>query len=256
MLKNKIKGLIRILGILYPILDLFFKLRQQSTRAMPCLYLWGERFNDIFLRKFRFFNSLIPHVIVITNDLHQCAIRKKITVPIPIKPQIDENYCQKKIMETMILDSGINLPLERNTDMRLDFIAHEVPTVAGTVAPERLDILSCDTNDHSLVVFELKGPDAGTIELENLFLQGMEHRDWIEDNKMAIKFAFDGPNGKRINTRKRVKLVLGFCGDVVPPLFNELKSQAIRKDRYSQIEYCRLIPPDTLGKMVELGSFS
>lgn len=241
--------------LLYPILDLYIKLQRQSERVMPCLYLFGERFNDVFLRKFRFFKSLIPHVIVITNDLYQCAIRREIKLPISIKPKIDENYCQKKLMEKMISDAGIELPLGKKPKMHLDLIANEVPTVAGTVAPERLDILGYDTNDHSLVVFELKGPDAGTIELENLFLQGMEHRDWIEENKMAIKFAFDGPNGRRINTRKRVKLVLGFCGEDVPPLFHDLKAKALKKDKHLQIEFSRLIPPSTLGKMVEVGSF-
>lgn len=215
----------------------------------------GERFNDVFLRKFRFFKSLVPSVVIITNDLYQCATRDPDANHTSKKPKINEQYCQESLRDQMDSGSGIVLPVSQKGTMQLGLISHEVQTVAGTVQPEQLDILGFDKNDLSLVVFELKGPDAGTIELENLFLQGLEHRDWIEENKLAIKFAFDGPNGRRINTRKRVKLVLGFCGDVVPPLFNDLKAQAIRKDRHLQIEFCRLIPPDTLGGKVKVSSF-
>ena len=243
--------------ILYPILDLYLKLQQQSARAFPCLYLLGERFNDVFLRKFRFFKSLVPSVVIITNDLYQCATRDPDANHTSKKPKINEQYCQESLRKQMKSKSGsgIVLPVGQKGTMQLGLISHEVPTVAGTVQPEQLDILGYDKNDHSLVVFELKGPGANITELENLFLQGMEHRDWIEENKKAVKFAFDGPNGTRINPRKRVKLVLGFCGDEVPTLFIDLKAQALRKDRHLHIEFCRLIPPDTLGKKVKVGSF-
>lgn len=241
--------------IIYPILDLYLKLQQQSTRAMPCLYLLGERFNDVFLRKFRFFKSLVPSVVIITNDLYQCAMRDPKANHSSKNPKINEQYCQESLREQMGANPGIILPTGQKNTVQLGLISHEVPTVAGTVEPEQLDILGYDKNDHSLVVFELKGPGANKTELENLFLQGMEHRDWIEENKKAAKFAFDGPNGTRINPRKRVKLVLGFCGDEVPPLFHDLRAQALKRDRHLQIEFCRLIPPDTLGKMVKVGSF-
>jgi hypothetical protein len=92
-----------------------------------------------------------------------------------------------------------------------------------------------------IVIFELKGPNAGTVELENLFLQGLEHRNWIEKNKMTLKLLFDsGPKGKRINTRKRVRLLLGFYGDKVPPLFYELRDESIRRDHYTEIDFVRL----------------
>ena len=78
---------------------------------------------------------------------------------------------------------------------------------------------------------------------------------FLEENKKAVKFAFDGPDGTRINPRKRVKLVLGFCGDEVPLLFHNLRVQALKRDRHLEIDFCRLIPPDTLGKMVKVGRF-
>jgi len=221
---------------------------------MPCLYLLGERFNDVFLRKFSFFKSLVPHVIVLTDDLRNRGLCAYI-VPTEKATKIGEYYLQKSLCEQMHSDKGLNLPISGNKSIRAGFISYEVPTVAGTTNPERLDVLGYDKEDNSLIAFELKGPQAGRIELENLFLQGMEHRNWLEENKMAVKFGFDGPNGKNINTRKRVKLVLGFCGDTVPPLFYDLKAQALKKDRHLQIEFCRLIPPNTLGKRVKVGSF-
>jgi len=241
--------------ILYPILDLYLKLKQQSERAFPCLYLLGEHFNDVFLRKFRFLKSLVPSVVIITNDLYQRATSNPDANHASKKPKLNEQYCNESLRAQMKSDSGLVLPIGQKNSMRLGFISHEFPTVAGTVQPEQLDILGYDKNDHSLVVFELKGPGANKTELENLFLQGMEHRDWIEENKKAVKFAFDGPNGTRINPRKRVKLVLGFCGDEVPLLFHDLRAQALKRDRHLQIEFCRLISPDTIGKMVKVGGF-
>jgi len=254
-LSTKYVGTPYLRVILYPILDLYVKLRQQSTRPLPCLYLLGERFNDVFLRKFRFFKSLIPSVIVLTNDLYQCATRDPRAKHTSKKPKINEQYCNESLRTQMKPDSGLVIPIGQTNTMKLGLISHEVPTVAGTVEPEQLDILGYDINDHSLVAFELKGPGADKEQLENLFLQGMEHRDWLEENKKSVKFAFDGTVCVRINPRKRVKLVLGFCGGEVPLLFHDLKAQALKRDRHLQIEFCRLIPPDTLGKKVKVGSF-
>ena len=239
--------------ILYPILELYARLRQQSARAMPCLYLLGERFNDVFLRKFSFFKSLIPHVIVLTGDLRKYALHS--AAPTDKAKKINEYYIQKSMCEQMLSDNGLILPVNNDKSIKAGLISHEVPTVAGTTNPERLDILGYDLQDNSLIAFELKGPQAGRIELGNLFFQGMEHRNWLEENKMAVKFAFDGPNGKKINTRKRVKLVLGFCGDKVPPIFIDLKAQALRKDRHLQIEFCRFLTPNRLGEIVKVSRF-
>lgn len=128
-----------------------------------------------------------------------------------------------------------------NKEIRLKFLCSEVPCSEGTENPERLDVLGYDTKDHALVAFELKGENAGRVELENLFLQGMEHRNWLEKNKMAIKLLFDGgPKGKRINTRKRVRLLLGFYGNEVPHIFNELREQSKRRDPYTEIEFIKI----------------
>ena len=50
---------------------------------------------------------------------------------------------------------------------------------------------------------------------------------------------FDTPTGKRINTLKRVRLILGFFKDEVPELFWELRRQALRHDRYIRIDFVR-----------------
>ena len=38
--------------ILYPILDLHHRLQTQFGNRFPCIYFVGERFSDVFLRKF------------------------------------------------------------------------------------------------------------------------------------------------------------------------------------------------------------
>ena len=235
--------------ILYPILVLHSRIR------MPCLYLIGAHFNDVFLRKFSFLISLVPHVIVLTEDLRRCAVSKKSHVSTFSYDRINENYFQKSLCKQMSSEEGLKLPSSTGKDIQVGLISYEVPTVAGTERPERLDILGYDLDDYSLVAFEIKGPDAGRVELENLFFQGLEHRNWLEENKMAVKFAFDGPTGIRINTRKRVKLILGFCGEEVPTLFLDLRNDALKRDRHLQIEFCRFMTPLGAGGQVEVSRF-
>lgn len=227
----------------------------EYSGAMPCLYLIGAHFNDVLLRKFSFLRSLVPHVIVMTEDLRKCAERKKSHVSAFSYDRINENYFQKSLCKQMSSEEGLKLPSSTGKDIQVGLISYEVPTVAGTERPERLDILGYDIDDHSLVAFEIKGPDAGRVELENLFFQGLEHRNWLEENKMAVKFAFDGPTGKRINTRKRVKLILGFCGEEVPTLFLDLRNDALKRDRHLQIEFCRFLTPSVAGGQVEVSRF-
>jgi hypothetical protein len=130
------------------------------------------------------------------------------------------------------------------------YVSHEVATSEGTKNPERLDILCADKESHSLVAFEIKGSDCGKVQLENLFLQGLEHKNWVEANKMAIKFLVEGPRGKHINTKKRVRLILGFCSEDIPMLFHTLRKQATTKDRHLRIDFLRFIPPDNVnGKL-------
>jgi hypothetical protein len=224
---------------------------------MPCLYLLGDHFNDVFLRKFRFLSSLVPHVIVLSKDLNNWTSRKGGHIPGKPKPKIDENCLQWSLCERMRSPEGLEFPTNSGEPIRVGLISYEVPTVAGTQKAERLDILGYDLDDHSLVAFEIKGPETGRLELENLFFQGLEHQDWLEANKMAIKFVFEGPKGTRIKIKKRVKLILGFCGEVqkVPALFSHLRFKALRKDRFLQIEFCRLIPPRQCGDVVEIARF-
>ena len=71
----------------------------------------------------------------------------------------------------------------------------------------------------------------------NLFPQGLAHPDWLERNNMGIELVIEGPGGRSINSKKRVRLLLGFYGDCLPYLFWELRRQAMRRDRYLQIDF-------------------
>jgi len=224
--------------ILYPILDLHMKLNKKEN--FPCLYILGSRFNDVFLRKFRFLNTLIPHVIVLTEDLRKNAERKEKKVQSGKESLRREQYYQKKLCDMMGTKEGLKIYTDKNKQLCLGFLSYEFPTVQGTKNLERLDILGFDLDDHSLVAFEIKGPEASEIEMENLFFQGMEHRNWLEENKMAVKFAFEGPSGQTIHTRKRVKLILGFFDDFVVERFERLKTQAMKKDKYLEIYLCQM----------------
>lgn len=58
---------------------------------------------------------------------------------------------------------------------------------------------------------------------------------------MAVKLLFDrGPRGRRINTKKRVRLLLGFYGKHIPHLFKEFRFEAIRRDPYLEIDFVQL----------------
>lgn len=157
-------------------------------------------------------------------------------------------------IETRNTSEGLTIPNE-NRYITVKFLSYEVPCSEGTENPERLDILGYDASDHTLIAFELKGRKADRVELENLFLQGIEHRNWLEKNKMAVKLLFDGgPKGKRINTRKRVRLLLGFYGSEVPHIFTELREQAKRRDPYTEIDFVQLTN-DLENDTVSLSTF-
>ena len=226
--------------ILYPMLDLHMQLNKEEN--FPCLYILGSRFNDVFLRKFRFLNALIPHVIVLSDDLRKNAERKEKEVQRGKESTRSEHYYQKRLCDMMNTKEGLKIAVDKNKQLRIGFLSYEFPTVQATENLEKLDILGYDLDDHSLVAFEIKGPEASYIEMDNLFFQGMEHRDWLEENKMAVKFAFDGPGGQRIHTRKRVKLILGFFGDSVVRRFEILRTQAVKKDKYLEIYFCQMKP--------------
>ena len=123
-------------------------------------------------------------------------------------------------------------------------LSSEVPCNEGTENPERLDIPGYDEADHGLIAFELKGSIANRVEIENAFLQGIEHRNWLEKNKMVVKILYDrGPKGK-IYTRKRVRFLLGFSGEKAAQIFNELRDESKRRDQYTEIDFVRISNKD------------
>lgn len=151
-----------------------------------------------------------------------------------------ESWTQMKLCEKMNTAEGLTIRTEGKAST-IKFLSSEVPCSEGTENPERLDILGYEDSDHALIAFELKRMNASRVELENLFLQGMEHSNWLEKNKYAIKLLFDdGPRGKRINERKRVRLLLGFYGAKISHLFEELRKEAVRRDPYLEIRFIRL----------------
>ena len=230
--------------ILYPALDLHQRLNAHYGRRLPCLYLLGARFPDVVLRKFRLLAQVIPHLIVLTSDLLNA-----VSTPVPeCSDSRTEQFVQTRLC-TIMQQEGLKVPVEGG-ELRLRYLAHELPTGEGTREPERLDILAVDETDRSLVAFEIKGPHASRVELENLFLQGLEHRDWLERNKMGVKLLVEGPKGTGINSKKRVRLVLGSFGTHVPDLFWALRRQAMRYDRYLQIDFVRFDRTDEGGKLV------
>jgi hypothetical protein len=234
--------------ILYPMLELHRRLRIIGGKELPCIYILGERFPDVILRKFKLLDQVIPHVILLTGDI----LKSMRSSAIPSVPEtMNEAWAQAMLCREMKVPNGLAVPL-LGAQAHLGFLGAELPTGEGTKNPERLDILAYDKSDHSLVAVEIKGPGAKRVEIENLFLQGLEHRNWLEYNKMAVKLMFDGVRGRRINTRKRVRLLLAFFEDRIPPLFHELRGEAIRKDRHLRIDFGRLIFRETGGlKMVQ-----
>ncbi|MBU1182173.1 MAG: hypothetical protein KKF00_08450 [Proteobacteria bacterium] len=191
----------------------------------------------MLLRKFRLLKSLTPNIIVLTRNM--LAIADPVTTIKSICPsKINEDYVQKSLCCRLLEPGGLSIPT-RSGNINVGYIKHEMKTQRGTKEPEKLDILGYDKDDGSLIAFEIKGPTCSRVELENLFLQGIEHQVWAEENKRAIKLFYEGPSGSVINTRKRVRLLLGFFGDSVPELFYDLREQAETKDRDLKIDFVR-----------------
>lgn len=222
--------------ILYPILDLFQRLQQHYSDQLRCIYFIGERFPDVFLRKFRLLNTVTPHVVVLTGDLFKTKIK---CGDLDKQTTFNEAWVQCWLSNQLKSKHGLSIPSSKG-EINAGFLANELPASEGTKNPERLDILAYDKDDKSLIAFELKGPSCSRSEFENLLLQGVEHRNWLEANKMAIKFFFDGTSAGRINTRKRVRLIIGFFQDYVPPLFNNLRRVAVEKDKHLSIDFVQI----------------
>lgn len=237
--------------LLYPVLELFLEVRKQRFMGQAnCVYFMGARFSDVFIRKFNLLASIVPNVILLTNDLVKTVARKDVYLE-GIEQENKEAYYQQKLCNAMASEEGLYVP-DGSRSYKVKYLSREVQTGEGTKKPERLDILGVDPADHSLVAFEIKGPSCGKLEFQNLFLQGLEHRNWLEKNKMAVKLIEEGPLGKKINTRKRVKLVLGFFCDTVPEIFNDLRRQQYR-DNHMQISFVRITTDKGLVKLAEVG---
>jgi len=229
--------------ILYPILDLYHRIQNHFGKAFPCVYFIGERFSSTFLRKFYLLDQVIPHVIILTGDLFKCS-KNKLSASITQKGSTYESWTQMKLCQKMSSPEGLQIPT-RTGFIHARMLSYEVPCAEGTDNPERLDILGYDIKNKALLAFEIKGPSVGRVELENLFLQAIEHRNWLEQNKMAVKFLFDkGPRGERINTKKRVKLILGFYDQKIPDLFFELRQEVTKSDKFLDIDFVHLINDD------------
>jgi hypothetical protein len=69
---------------------------------------------------------------------------------------------------------------------------------------------------------------------------------------MGIKFMLDGPRGGRINTRKRVRLILGFFDEQVPGLFRDMREEAMQRDRHLEIGFVRFAQPGGVAAPLEL----
>lgn len=221
--------------ILYPILELHRRLNIHIGERLPCIYILGARFPDVFIRKFKLLSRVTPHVIIISSDLIKNAVSGSKLLS-GHQNKINEAWTQDWLCRKMYEPAGLKVPTNSG-DIQLGYLGREIPASEGTTQPERLDILGYDKADHSLVAFEIKGSNCSRSELENLFLQGLEHQKWLESNKMAIKFLYDKPIGRKINTRKRVRLLLGYFNEDVPNLFWKLRSQAIKKDPHLQIDF-------------------
>lgn len=79
-----------------------------------------------------------------------------------------------KLCQMMDSKDGLVIPHKGNC-INAKFLSYELFCAEGNENPERLDILGYDKSDHALIAFEIKGPRTGRVELENLFLQGIEH---------------------------------------------------------------------------------
>jgi len=223
--------------LLYPIMELYDRIEAQGTK-LNCVYFLGAKFSEVFIRKFNQLKLHIPHVIVLTQDL----LKAKNQPEVPKFPNnFNEAWVQAYLCRELSKPEGIEIPVAGGS-INAGLVGYEVPTHDGTVDSERADILAQDKANHGLIVMELKGLQCSKSELFNLFYQADQHRVWLEnnDNKMAIKALFDGIRGKRISTKKRVRLVLCYFGDI-PDRFYSMAQKLMEKDKYLKIDFVKLV---------------
>jgi hypothetical protein len=129
-LSTKSVGTPYLRKILYPILDLHHRLQTQTGKRLPCIYFVGERFSDVFLRKFDLLKEVVPHIIVLTHDLNACSKNKKL----PLKTEIlqeNESWTQMKLSQMMKSEKGLVIPTKKK-ELSIRFLSYEVPCNEGT----------------------------------------------------------------------------------------------------------------------------
>ncbi|MGC9469818.1 MAG: hypothetical protein ACP5HS_14580 [Anaerolineae bacterium] len=218
--------------ILYPMVDLYERIRHSYGDDAQSLYLLGVRFPDAVLRKFELLSSVVPRLVVLTPDL-LCDTSQ---IPLEVPTKVNEQWVQVALRRRMMSTDGLRIPLAHK-DIRLDYLRHELSAAEGTRKREQLDLLGVDRLGGSLVVLEIKGPDCSRLELENLFFQGLDHLEWLESHKWSVKFVFDELGDKSIDITKPMRLVLGFFGPDMPELYDELRRRVLSRHPGRQIDF-------------------
>ncbi len=149
-------GTVYLRMILYPILDLLQRIRikENKENGFPCVYFIGERFSQVFLRKFSLLDQIVPHVIVLSGDLYKSTLSKQ-SSPQSKGDSRRESWVQMKLCNMLETREGLVIP-SKSKPFIAGLVARELPCSEGTDNPERLDILTYDRKDHSLVAFEIK----------------------------------------------------------------------------------------------------
>lgn len=212
-------------SILLPILDLRYRIESVERIKIPCIYLVGDAFPEASINKLRILRSIVPNLIFLTSDLLKATKSSCQIFEATDSDEMNEDHVRKTLCKMMMRRSGLAVQL-RHGATTLGYIANELKIDQGVREHNRLDILAYDRMDGRLVVLKINPSTNKRNRLGNLFIQGIPHYSWVEEHKHAVKLLYEGPNGRKINTQKPVRLIHGFMGDNVPSFFHILGTQS------------------------------
>ena len=221
---------------LLPLVFKFWYKISKGDRNIPLLIL-GHSFDEVFLRKMRLFNAVVPdlRLLQFINVYRFSSIERRF--------KMYDEHCQKHLTEKPTIrnevdDFQTSVVQYLKSGGELDgkkyhVLDCEVPAGEGTVKSEMIDILALERKRRWLTVIELKYEKLDNRRLQSSIFQGLDYCNWVEEHKEGLVMLFPAYN---IQTRRRVRLIMINGPKKFPEYHKEIARNVALKDRYQEIE--------------------
>jgi len=221
---------------LLPLVFKYWYRISKGDRNIPLLIL-GHSFDEVFLRKMRLLNDVVPdlRLIQFINVNRFSSIERRFNM-------YDE-HCQKHLMEKPMIRNEVDdfhasivQYLKSGGELngkKYHVLDCEVPAGEGTVKSEMIDVLALERKRRWLTVIELKYEKLDNRRLQSSIFQGLDYCNWVEEHKEGLAMLFPDYD---IDTRRRTRLTMINGPQKFPEFHKKIAHNVSLKDRYQEIE--------------------